>query len=207
VEAHAPVATAPAVVEPEGPAPLDRAVLDEILGLQLLIAWAGEGTSDPPRLGWWRTGLVDELGGEDLFKRLLPRTWRWAVLEAARAAARTADAELRSYAADGDRLVSLFHFGFVIDEQLDDRLAELKRAAAEPAGALPSLAAIARPWSAEAFRSQVRALAEVSTIPSSVGVRLVGELPAAPEQAARMLAAAMAPASERYPGPHFRVEA
>jgi hypothetical protein len=193
-------------LEPEGPPPLDRAILDEILGLQMLIAWAGEGTSDPPRLGWWRTSLVDELGGEDLFKRLLPRTWRWAVLEAARAAARTVDAEMRSYAAGGDRLVSLFHFGFVIDEQLDDRLAELKRAAAEPLEALPSLAAVAQPWSAEAFRAGVRVLAEVSTAPSSVGVRLVGEMPAEPARAARMLAAAMAPASKRYPAPHFRVE-
>ncbi len=200
------MAAAPALLEPEGPAPLELAVVDEILGLQMLIAWAGEGTSDPPRLGWWRTSLVDELGGEDLFKRLLPRTWRWAVLEAARVAARTVDAELRSYAADGDRFVSLFHFGFVIDEQLDDRLADLKRVAPEPVEVLPSLAAVARPWSEDAFRSQVSALAEVSSAPSSVGVRLVGEMPAAPERAARMLAAAMAPAAERYPGPHWRLE-
>lgn len=77
----------------------DPAVLDEVLSLQLLVAWAGEGKTDPPRLGWWRTSLVDEFGGEDLFARLMPRTWRWAVLEAARTAARIADAEARAHAA------------------------------------------------------------------------------------------------------------
>jgi hypothetical protein len=59
---------------PPGAGALECNVLDEILTLQLLVAWAGEGLSDPPRLGWWRTMLVDEFGGEDLFKRLTPRT-------------------------------------------------------------------------------------------------------------------------------------
>ncbi len=30
--------------------------LDAILELQLAVAWAGEAMTDPPRLGWWRTG-------------------------------------------------------------------------------------------------------------------------------------------------------
>src|SRR5690349_12871798 len=76
---------------------IDSAVLDEILSLQLLVAWAGEGHTDPPRLAWWRTSLIDEFGGEDLFARLMPRTWKWAVLEAARSAARTIDAEARAH--------------------------------------------------------------------------------------------------------------
>jgi hypothetical protein len=149
---------------------------------------------------------VDELGGEDLLRRLTPRTWRWAVLEAARVAARTVDAEARSHAAEGDQLVSLFHFGFAVDEQLDDRLAELKRSAADPAEAMPELGAISRPWDAAGFLQGLGALVEISITPSSVGRRLKGEPPSDPLAASRMLAAALAPASERYPAPYFKVE-
>lgn len=191
---------------PTGAGALERKVLDEILSLQLLVAWAGEGLSDPPRLGWWRTMLVDEFGGEDLFKRLTPRTWKWAVLEAARVAARSVDADTRSHAADGDQLLSLFHFGFVIDEQLDDRLSELKRSTPDPIEALPGLGATTKSWDAAAFLKGLGALATPTFAGSSVGRRLKGELPADHVLAARMLAAAMSPLSERYPAPHFKVE-
>jgi hypothetical protein len=183
-----------------------RGVLDEILALQLLVAWAGEAKADPPRLGWWRTSLVDEFGGEDLFRRLTPRTWKWAVLEAARIAARGVDAESRSHAADGDQLRSLFHFGFDVDEQLDDRLAELKRSVQDPVEALPILAAISRTWNAAQFLAELAALAPVAVTASSVGRRLKASPPDDIAAAARMLAAAMAPMIERYPAPHFKVE-
>ena len=41
--------------------------LDQILALQVTIAWAGEGLCDPNRLGWWNTDLVDQTAphGED----------------------------------------------------------------------------------------------------------------------------------------------
>jgi hypothetical protein len=46
-------------------------VLDDILAVQLTMAWAGEGRCDPARLGWWQTDLIDEAGGVvDLFVRL-----------------------------------------------------------------------------------------------------------------------------------------
>ena len=35
--------------------------------------------------------MCDEFGGEDLMKRLAPKTWSWAVLESARAAAKRVD--------------------------------------------------------------------------------------------------------------------
>ncbi|MCC0179870.1 BrxE family protein, partial [Waterburya agarophytonicola K14] len=57
--------------------------------LQFFVAWAGEGLTDPSRLNWWSTQLLDEWGGEDLFKRLLPRTFEWALLEATRQVANT----------------------------------------------------------------------------------------------------------------------
>ncbi|MEH1827217.1 MAG: BrxE family protein [Nostoc sp.] len=41
--------------------------LDNILALQIIVAWAGEGICDPKRLNWWRTDLIDENGGGDLF--------------------------------------------------------------------------------------------------------------------------------------------
>jgi hypothetical protein len=183
-----------------------RDVLDEVLALQLLVAWAGEAKSDPPRLGWWQTSLVDEFGGEDLFRRLTPRTWRWAVLEAARIAARGVDADARSHAADGDRLRTLFHFGFEVDEQLDDRLAELKRAVPDPIEVLPMLADTGRPWEANRFLSRLAALTAVPVAASSVGRRIKTALPDDLALAARMLAAAMAPITERYPAPHFKSE-
>jgi len=203
------VAAAPspaAVARTETSSPLDRSALDEVLTLQLLVAWAGEGLTDPPRLGWWRTMLVEEFGGEDLFKRLMPRTWKWAVLEAARTAARTVDADARSHAADGDQLLSLFHFGFIVDEQLDDRLAELKRSTSEPIEALPKLSATTKPWSSSAFVEFVASLATPVVAGSSVGRRLKGDPPTDQLSMARMLAAAMSPRSDRYPAPHFKVE-
>jgi hypothetical protein len=183
-----------------------RDVLDEVLALQLLVAWAGEAKSDPPRLGWWQTSLVDEFGGEDLFRRLTPRTWKWAVLEAARIAARGVDADARSHAADGDQLRTLFHFGFEVDEQLDDRLSELKRAVPDPVDVLPTLADTGRPWDANQFRSRLAALASVTVAASSVGRRIKARLPDDLTIAARMLAAALAPITERYPAPHFKSE-
>jgi len=197
----------PAVLEPDEPHVqlADPAVLDEILSLQLLVAWAGEGQTEPKRLGWWRTSLADEFGGEDLFKRLTPRTWKWAVLEAARIAARFADAEARSHAADGDQLISLFHFGFELDEQLDDRLAELKRSERDPTEALPLLAATKRPWNAEAFLGSLRDLGTATTAASSIGRRLKGSMPTSPVEVARQLAVAMVPPGDRYPAPHWKV--
>ena len=67
-------------------APIPRAELDEILVAQLAISWAGEG-GEEPRLGWWPSDLTSEFGGEDLFQRLHPRTWRWATLQGAHDAA------------------------------------------------------------------------------------------------------------------------
>ncbi|PKN53851.1 MAG: hypothetical protein CVU56_29675, partial [Deltaproteobacteria bacterium HGW-Deltaproteobacteria-14] len=58
----------------------DPHTLDAVLTLQLAVAWAGEADTDPPRLPYWRTALSDPFGGEDLLRRLAPRTWRWAVL-------------------------------------------------------------------------------------------------------------------------------
>ena len=67
--------------------------VDALLSAQIIVAWAGEGhVGDERRLGWWRSDLVSEFGGLDLFQRLLPTTAPWAVLQAVREAARRVDA-------------------------------------------------------------------------------------------------------------------
>ena len=109
--------------------------LDAILGLQLTVAWAGERAAEPERLGWWDTDLVDEAAGGDLFARLVPRTAAWAGLELAREAAKRVDAAAREKLATPDDWVSLYHFGFQLDEALNDRLAHHKRLGAAPAPA------------------------------------------------------------------------
>ena len=170
-----------------------------------MVGWAGEGKTDPPRLGWWRTSLNDEFGGEDLLKRLTPRTWRWGVLEAARAAARKVDAEARAQAADADQLVSLFRLGFELDEQLDDRLAELKRTISDPTAVLPALATLTTTWAPDAFKTWLKGLGTPEVAASSIGRRLTGELPADPAARAQALTAAMAPLHDHYPAPHFKI--
>jgi hypothetical protein len=69
------------------------AEIDFALGVQLIVAWAGEA-GEERRLGWWRSDLVSEFGGEDLFRRLLPSTWQWATLQGARETARRRDKEV-----------------------------------------------------------------------------------------------------------------
>ena len=65
---------------------IPNSTLDQFLTRQVAVAWAGESGESGERLGWWRSDLVSEFGGEDLFRRLLPTTWLWAVLQAVREA-------------------------------------------------------------------------------------------------------------------------
>jgi hypothetical protein len=69
--------------------------IDRILATQLVVAWAGEGRSEPRRFGWWDTDLVDDARGGDLLARLAPRTHAWASLELVRQAARRVDGRAR----------------------------------------------------------------------------------------------------------------
>src|SRR5262245_48460224 len=103
--------------------------LDAILALQVTVAWAGE----KPRLGWWRTDILDEAGARDLLARLTPRTVEWTAFEAVREAARRADERMRQRSATPDRARTLFHFGFELDEHLAERLADHKRGHCAPA--------------------------------------------------------------------------
>ncbi len=79
--------------------------LDHALTAQLIIAWAGESGVDDPRLRWWNTDLASEFGGEDLFRRLLPTTWPWAIFRALLEAARRVHVAARRNASDPDQIL------------------------------------------------------------------------------------------------------
>lgn len=184
--------------------------LDLALTAQIVVAWAGEGGEDP-RLGWWQTDLVSEYGGEDLLKRLLPRTWPWAVLQAVREAARRKDEELRGKASDPDQLVTLYRFGFELDEQIEERLQDHKRSGRSPVEALPGLgevlgATLQTPWDRAQFLQWLEAHGPVQAEVVPTGRQLKGARPAGLDRRVAQLVAALAPLADSYPLPHFRVK-
>ena len=179
--------------------------LDGILQLQLAVAWAGEANTEPPRLGWWRTSMCDQFGGEDLFRRLAPKTWSWAVLEVARAAAKRVDDRARSRADDPDHLVTLYRLGFKTDEQLDERLLELKQGSVPLGEAFPGFAELYEDWSSERFAAWLGECGEAGYTATATGRRLKGKVPEDLCEAAKNLAAALLPLDREYVLPHFRV--
>lgn len=185
--------------------PLPDATLDTILAVQLLLAWAGEGRCEPRRLGWWDTDLIDEAGGGDLFARLMPRTHAWASLEAAREAARRTDAKARSKMADPDKMRTLFFLGFDVDEQLDDRLAALKRDEPSPQTALSLLTTLSGPFQKEKLASLLRRDAGEQVVFDVVpgGRQIKGPRPTTPDSLVRRLAVALVPFAEQYPLPFY----
>lgn len=184
-------------------APIPMSDIDLALTAQIVVAWAGEAGEDR-RLGWWRSDLVSEFGGEDLFRRLLPNTWAWAVLQGARETARRRDAELRRQDHDPDRVVSLFNFGFELDERVEERFQDLKRSGRDPREVLPGLSIMAGGWDQDRFFEWVNGHGEAETSAAPIGRRLTGSPPAALDQQVRRLVAGLAPAADQYPLPHFR---
>lgn len=183
--------------------PIPLSDLDLALTAQLVVAWAGEA-GEEKRLGWWRSDLVSEFGGEDLFRRLLPATWAWATLQGARETARRKDEEMRRQQHDADRVLSLFSLGFDVDERIEERLQDLKRSGEAPETALPGLSVIKQEWNRGHFEEWVTGHGEVDTTDEPIGRRVKGNPPAALDQLVRRLVAGLAPLDETYPLPHFR---
>lgn len=184
--------------------------LDQALTAQIVVAWAGE-SGEEPRLGWWQTDLVSEFGGEDLLKRLLPRTWPWAMLQAVREAARRKDEELRGKASDPDQLVTLYRFGFELDEKIEERLQTHKRSGCSPVEALPGLGEVLgttlhQPWDKAQFQEWVEAHGPVQSEAVPIGRLLKGAMPSGLDRRVAQLVAALAPLADSYPLPHFRVK-
>ncbi|PJB45700.1 MAG: BREX-6 system BrxE protein [Deltaproteobacteria bacterium CG_4_9_14_3_um_filter_63_12] len=183
--------------------PIPMSELDAALTAQLVVAWAGEG-GEEKRLGWWRCDLVSEFGGQDLFQRLLPSTWTWAVLQGAREAARRTDAELRRQDHDPDAILSLFSLGFELDERLEERLQDLKRSGRDPSSALPGLSAIVPSWNRAHFFEWVQGHGDADSSATPIGRRLAGDPPSTLGRQVQHLVAALAPAADHYPMPHYR---
>lgn len=195
--------------------------LDALLTAQMLIAWAGETS----RLGWWRSELVSRYGGLDLFTRLAPHTTHWVVLQAVREAARRYDAERRGEGGEPDNKLTLFHLGFEVDEQADERLQHHKRGGKEPTAALPGLADFIRfprpgddeaedsPFDRETFERYLHGDAAKYTLEPGRR-RMTGAPPAELPEQVRLLLAGLAPRAgdpddnrKQYPMPYFRRKA
>lgn len=186
--------------------PLPPSTLDRLLTLQLVVAWAGEG-GEEPRLGWWRSFMLHEYGGEALLGGITPRTWHWAAWQGAREAARRTDAAARATDHDPDRLVTLFHLGFELDERLDERLLDHKRSGRAPRVALPALAELCSTWNPAAFGEWSASQGAAAWAPAPAGRRLTGEFPADPERAMRNLVSALTPTPVAWPAAHYRLHA
>jgi hypothetical protein len=183
---------------------LSPAELDDILALQLTIAWAGEAAGEPVRLGWWRTDLVDLEGGRDLFARLAPRTSEWASLVLVLAAARRVDAAGRAKAANGEGLWTPFTLGFEVDQQIDERIAHHRTHEHNAAAALGPRFLVSQPWSCSGFE-QLLTEGPRSKVTSTPTGRLLVSRPTTPLVALRMLAAALLPLEKEYPLPHLEM--
>ncbi|MBI4818902.1 MAG: BREX-6 system BrxE protein [Deltaproteobacteria bacterium] len=179
--------------------------LDDILALQFAIAWAGEGRSDPKRLGWWDTDLVDEAGGGDFFLRLAPRTHAWAALDAVREAARRVDEKGRKKMAEPDLVRTLFFLGFDLDEQLADRLLAHKRTGRTPADVLRFPFPLGSKFEKAAVATALTAPGQEPFTVVPGGRQLRGTAPSEPFVLARRLAAGLVPFTEAYPAPFFKV--
>jgi hypothetical protein len=182
-------------------------LLDTLLSLQLFVAWAGEGLSEPKRLDWWRTGLVDREGGGDLLQRLLPQTHEWAALTGVRQAAVQVEQQKRQEVANSDAVRTLFFWGFELDEALCDRLADHKRSRTPVEKVLTLPMDFTVSFSASVFEDAARIpgqAAEFKVVPG--GRELGGNMPESLELRAQKLVAALVPLAESYPMPFYRVE-
>ena len=192
--------SAPAANQTETP----LSEIDKLLTAQIVIAWAGEG-GEEKRMNWWRSDLISEFGGEDLFKRMLPNTWQWSLLQAVREVARQHDRKLRGNDHDADSIVSLYRLGFTLDERLDDRLAELKRLGAEPKVALPGLNdVVVETWDKGSFEDWIQGHGKVEHVAAPLGRRIRGTVPKSLDLLTNHLIAGCSPLSDDYPMPHFR---
>lgn len=184
--------------------------LDLALTAQITVAWAGEA-GEEPRLSWWQTDLISEFGGEDLLRRLLPKTYPWAMLQAVREAARRKDEELRAKASDPDQLLTLYRFGFELDEQIEERLQAHKRSGRSPLESLPGLLQVLgpslhEPWEQALFEQWVESFGPALSNPVPTGRQLTGPVPAGLDRRVQQLVAALDPLGDTYPLPHFRVK-
>jgi hypothetical protein len=98
---------------------------------------------------------------------------------------------------------SLFHFGFALDERLDARLAELRRAGTPPREALGGALPVRERFDRTAFTAWLEGLAPKVSIEVVPGGRKLRGQPSSPVEASRKLAGALLPLGPAYPLPFF----
>jgi hypothetical protein len=188
---------------------LPNGVLDAVLASQVIVAWAGEGSGDVPRLGWWNSGLTDRDGGGDFFERLAPAMSRWAMLDAVRRAATIVDQRIRrAHMATHDQVRTIYHLGYVVDEALNERLRVLKQAGGEPSAVLNFQFDLDEEFDQRAFDRFIESLGDVprpKIVP--IGRELPGQPPQGLELMMRHLIGALRPLPGEYPMPFYRVAA
>ena len=185
-----------------------RGAIDRVLVAQLVVAWAGEG-GERPRMDWWPCDLISPDAGEDLFQQLLPITWEWALLRALREVARRRELTNIERFHAPDRVVTLFHLGFSVDERLDERLDELEQTGVRRCDGLPELDSMMRAeWSRERFAGWIREFGRGPREHDAAlaGRRLRGLVPRDFETRTRALVAGLEPLIDSYPLPHFVLE-
>lgn len=177
-------------------------ILDRILALQVAVAWAGE----TERLGWWHTDLIDQGGGGYFLAELLPKTYQWAGVEAARQCAILADRQKRLAMAQPDGMRTLFFLGFTVDEQLSDRLKEHKQEKKSPEALLRLEVRLDAPFSNKIFEDMVcLSNEEVSFTVMPSGRQINSPMPNGFDLCAQKLAAALLPLTNDYPMPFYRL--
>jgi hypothetical protein len=188
---------------------LPNSMLDGVLALQIVVAWAGEGGGDAPRLRWWNSGLTDRDGGGDFFERSAPATSRWAMLDAVRRAATIVDQRIRrAHMAAHDQVRTIYHLGYTVDEALNERLRVLKQAGEEPSAVLNFPFDLDGEFDQGAFDRFVDSLGDVPRPKiAPVGRELPGRPPQGLELMMRHLVGALRPLPGEYPMPFYRVAA
>jgi hypothetical protein len=112
---------------------------------------------------------------------------------------------MRRRADDPDAMVTLFRFGFELDERLGERLQDLKQSGGAPREALPGLRdVITAEWSRDGFLEWVQAHGPVETTSVPTGRRIAGDPSADFDATVKGLVAGLAPLADAYPIPHFR---
>ncbi len=138
-------------------------------------------------------------------KELLPNTWKWAILQAVREAAKIHDAAVRSKDHDPDRLLTLYSLGFEIDEKVDERLIQFKQTGKVLENVLPDVAEmIGAEWAVDRFTAWVERHGKESFTAVPAGRRLKGQPPEQLSDLTKRLIGGLANLSDEYPMPHFK---
>jgi hypothetical protein len=180
--------------------------LDQILAIQIAIAWAGE----KDRLSWWNSEVTNEFGGFTQLLDLTPSSASWLSLKTVREIAKRMDKKARRTANDADNIYTIFRLGFEIDEQLDQRLTDLIHSDSSQKTLLKHVGWLSEPneqdWDAEDFTNWLRGLVgdRGQHKDEPLGRRIVGEASEDLVERISKLANHLWPLTDTYTIPHYK---